>query len=401
MAGSGTQENPWDLTSSLASASVGPGDTVNLMDTENNYVFDGYLGWNTGVWNGKITLQPHGSAKPTIDGNVIISGRWNVYKGLHITDVDYTDRYTDELGDPQDIPSGGIRVSVSDVLLEDCIVENCAQGILRGSGTEYVVFDGCIIFHNGWRGPDRPHGHGLYINGAMAITRNCIIFSNACFGMQVYDEGLDIPPSNDQTIEDTIAFNNYVIFGIAGGHSRGDILLGHLNQNVYRPIVRRNYTYQLPEFMEPDGNGNTNTNFLGYRRPVRDGILVDNYFPNGLNIYTGSTFLQNSGNVLAPETQNKIVVIPVRSKAHVAIYNWKLLDGVTVDLSTTVFTPGQSVKVTNVQDIFVDIVTAVVDENCCIAIDMRAANHTVMAPRSLSAPATTFPQFGCFIIEAG
>lgn len=81
-------------------------------------------------------------------------------------------------------------------------------------------------------------------------------------------------------------------------------------------------------------------------------------------------------------------------------YNWDLDDSVVVDLSTvTGLSIGDTVSVKNVQDLFVDIVELVLDADKKITVDMRAVNHTVAAPVLWDAPVTTFPEFGCFIIE--
>lgn len=397
-----TIDNPVTFTNALKSDNIIDGDVLDLAAG----TYTGAFSTGTtihGVEGTPTTIQARDGENVLIDGTITVYGDWVIVKGLHIKNGDFLDRYTDTAGaNPPDIPSiEAVKTMASNILIQDCILENSRQGVLKSSIKSNIIIDGCIIFHVGWDGPDRPHGHGSYFTGTTGAVRNSIYFSNCEFGIKIYNEGTTNPPIDNYTVEDNICFNNCVIVGQHGTGTRGDILFGHTDQPFDNPIIRRNYTYQLPEYAEADINGNSNTNHLGYSVHFTNAILQDNYFPSGLKIFedgVDSTFTTNSGNVYEPEATNKIAVILVRNKLHVAIYNWEELNSVDVDVSS-LLDVGDGYSLINVQDYFVDIVTGTTGATQIITVDMRAISHTVAAPQGIDAPATTFPTFGCFVVE--
>jgi len=144
-------------------------------------------------------------------------------------------------------------------------------------------------------------------------------------------------------------------------------------------------------------------NNFGESTSVTNGIVTNNYCPDGLYISPG-TFIAEHGNRTSPPDPpvNFIKVYDVRGRAHVAVYNWELLDDVTIDLSRVAgMYPGGTVEIINVQDLWVDRVTAVIDENRCVSVSMDPNDHSVQVPQgyNILTPNTTFPEFGCFVIR--
>ena len=66
---------------------------------------------------------------------------------------------------------------------QDCVISNFQNGYYNANEYSGIVVDGCIIYFNGYNGVDRPHGHGVYTQGASmysyleppTIIRNCIV----------------------------------------------------------------------------------------------------------------------------------------------------------------------------------------------------------------------------------
>lgn len=382
--------NPVALPVVAVDFRVIPGDELNLLPGTytGNYKFT----WSNGSANYPITCKSY-SSTVLVDGSIQISTEHVLIENLHIKDADFTNRTSVFAGsNPTDIPiNDGVRVSVKNVTIKDCIIENVRQGISVQTDIENVVIDGCVIFYVGWDATDRPHGHGIYTHKGTTI-RNCIIFSNSEFGAKVY--GQDGENTDDCTLEDNIIFNNSVIF--EKKYTRGNILFGNYTIDFYRPILRRNYTYQLPDNMIPDYYGLTNTNYLGFAEAFFDAVMVDNYMPDGCVIHSEeawpSTFSENRGNVFEAGQVNKIVVIPVRNRLHVAVYNWETLETIEIPTDLT-----GSVIVRNVQDYFSDVQTTTVIDG---KITASMLNRTVSTPQGWTAPSSTFPQFGCFIVES-
>jgi hypothetical protein len=397
MSGRGSITNPWDIVTAIASADVKSGHRLNLR--AGTYTGNYIPSWEaTTSSGGEITMRAYPGEHAIIDGNIIIGKEWLVIEGLHIKDSDFIDRATviEDGTIPEEwTAASAFDISASNVLIRDCIIENCLQGGQIHSTTINVTYDGCIIYYNGWNAPDRPHGHGIYVNGIHGTVKNCILFSNAAYGAKIYGGGQDISYG---TIEDNIAFNNCGIFG--EDPDNGNLLIGNesIADDNLNPIMRRNYTYQLP------ANRTNRKNHFGHNNTFKDAIMTDNYMPEGCVVlqnppWTGLTWIDYSGNILEPEAINKVVIIPVRGRLHVAIYNWELEDTVTVDVSAY-WSQGQSVTVANVEDYFTDIDTLTVGAGGTLAIDMTAAGHSVQAGQGFDTPATCFPEFGCFVIRA-
>jgi hypothetical protein len=129
--------------------------------------------------------------------------------------------------------------------------------------------------------------------------------------------------------------------------------------------------------------------------------LADNYMPDGK---TGTySAISESSNYWGAAIGNQVFVRPnsyQSDRANVTIYNQAEADTVSVDLSAVIgLQVGDSVSVRNVQNYFVDIQTLTLDMNKKITVNMQAANRTVSTPVQWTLPATTFPKFGCFVLE--
>lgn len=330
-----------------------------------------------------ITVAPYSPESPVVDGSIFCLSNYTIFSGLEIYDSDFFNRTSEETGShPIDITSvDGARGIAAGIEFRDCVIHDTRQGAYCPDEAT-VIFDGCVIFFNGWLAPDRGHGHGIYAQ-KNTIVRNCIIFNNFGWGIHIYGEGDQ--SLDNVTLEDNISFCN----GVLSGRANPNFLHGR-SGTVLNPMWRRNYSYHKADM--------TRGNSFGYVGTFTGGVMVDNYLPEGCGISVTGQFAENSGNVFAPESVNKVVVIPVRDRAHVAIYNWQQLDNVTVTVPS-VFSAGASVNARNVQDYFDDIQQLTVAGNGTIIVNMQAANRTVGTPTGWTAPATTFPQFGAFVLE--
>ena len=85
-------------------------------------------------------------------------------------------------------------------------------------------------------------------------------------------------------------------------------------------------------------------------------------------------------------------------RGQLAVYNWDLSDTVSVDVSS-IYNVDDVIKAHNAQDYDGDVQSLVVAPDGTLTIDMQAANRSVEAPVGWAAPATTFPQFGTFVLE--
>ena len=391
----GTTWKPWWITTAQSYQNFKDGDKVYFHES------DDYMGkWtNTSKKNYfnnnpvKVNFIGH---KNFLDPNMVyVDGafRMNTDRSRVINFIFNNDAYLqrDENGPYNSI--GCYSASLSK--FQDCVISNCDNGYYNANEYSGIVIDGCILYFNGYNGVDRPHGHGIYSQGASmyhyltnpTIIRNCIVFNNAYYGIQGYVGSMGV---YGLRVENCISFNTSTLFPISP--RRANILFWG---PLYNCVMDNNCTYQEDVWHYPNNFGESTS--------VTNGIVTNNYCPDGLYISPG-TFIAEHGNRTSPPDPpvNFIKVYDVRGRAHVAVYNWELLDDVTIDLSRVAgMYPGGTVEIINVQDLWVDRVTAVIDENRCVSVSMDPNDHSVQVPQgyNILTPNTTFPEFGCFVIR--
>lgn len=360
------ESDPVSLGVALNSPNLLVGDYLSLRGTfSNQYTIN----------KNNLQIQSRSGELATIDGSVsVLTGVESLLlNNIIVHDSSFIVR------DSNVGHASGVDLQAATAELRDLIIYDETMGIYVPNNVTSIILDGCILFFNGWLDVSTgPHGHGIYAKSNITI-RNCIIFGNANFGIQIYGTG----NRDNVTLQDNISFCTTSIV---------------------------DYVPQC-NIIHADGvgmvwNGNCTYNYIGRRRPndfgyggaFSDAVMINNYLPEGYTNSGSGTFSQQSGNVLAPEAANHVRVISVRGRAHVAVYNWELLDTVEVDVSS-IFSPGDSVSIINVMDYFVDRATSVVDGNGKITVDMRATNHSIAVPQGLTSPVTPFPEFGCFVIR--
>ena len=424
--------DPVTLQVALTSGRIIPGDTILICPGT-------YTGNFTSTIIGSaalpITIKPHPGAEVTIDGKLSINGPYTRWENMRFTTSSWISRTTDISGsEPDDMPfNDGVSINAAGVQFINNIVHNNST---LWAGYEAVAAEvyGNILFNNGWSGPDRGHVHGLYTQNldTRKIVKDNIAFQNFSTGLKFYGGS---GYCNNYDIIGNICFNNGILYdrgmGDAGAHVNWNFLIGSWTPTSVGVIIRNNKSYWVNPV--PEGMIGSNSNNLcsgsGDVAPPTGGldspIFEDNYFAGedadfiGTNrgpLITpqvlGNTFIGNvpddiiySGNnyFSNPYSVNAVFVSVNdynAERVHVAIYNWEGLNSVVIDLTSIAsLSVGDHVNVTNVQDLFTDITELVLDANKCITVDMRAISHTVAAPILWDAPPTTFPTFGCFIIE--
>lgn len=383
-----TEETATDLQTALTSLNVIAGDNIVLLGGD--YIGDFYCNINGNV-EYPITISPKVGETVKIDGLLSISGAYVIWRGTENMYSGWTKRETLIAGSSStDILHKSIVINGEGSYLEDCIIHDMSEGPEWWSGAINSKLRRCIIFNNGWQGPDRGHGHSVYTQNATGtkVIEDCILFQSFSTGLKIYTEGSH---AQGYISRRNIAFNAGILSSIDDYQ---------MNEWVQDPTPGIGYTFEDEHTYHSDPTFD----------PVRMGLynaigglsLINCYYPEGLRIFAGTEVLENSGGTYTkPENGVYIYVNAVTTtKAHVAVYNWDLGDSVVVDLSTvTGLNIGDTVRVKNVQDLFVDIVELILDGNKQITVDMRVISHTVAAPILWDAPVTTFPEFGCFVIE--
>lgn len=340
-----------------------------------------YVSSISGTAEAPITFRAYPGEIAIIDGGLRIIGDYITWQDCIIRWTGWTSRESAEAGSaPTDIPVHDFNPQGTGFRLINCVLHDLFSPGFWASADELY---GCISFNHGWTAPDRGHGHGIYVQNARPRKRiqHNIIFNNFGWGIHCYGSSADL--LDNISIESNIAFNA----GILNNAAYMDILIGAGDRPTTGAIIRDNYTYGL-----------ASQGLQGYSAGLTGAVITDNYCPNGRSgTFAGS---QESGNNwdIVGNTSFAIPNAYDNTRAHIAVYNADALDRVAVDVST-VASAGRSYRLRNAQDYFNDIQTGTVAGDGTITIDMQAANRSVQAPVAWNAPATTFPQFGAFVLE--
>jgi hypothetical protein len=380
--GYGTIDNPMDLAIALTYPFVLPGQSVYL---RGGVYYGDFVCNLAGAADEPIIIQPYPGEQAIIDGDVQISGQYTTWKNIVFRYSGWATRQSSSTSSP--LPSSkGINISTVGGKFINCIFHDL-DGMGFWMNAVGAEFYGNLIYYIGWNGTDRGHGHSLYTQnqtGRKLIKHN-LMHSSFGWGIHIYSGG-SAYIDNFDIVENTL-FQS----GILSGNERPNILLGGDTKAANDCVADGNLSYGAAAGLQSYGQG------------FRNLAARNNYFPNGLNYNLASdTFAEDTGNTLGT-VGNQVFVHPnayQTDRANVTVYNEAGADSVTVDLSAVAgLAAGDSVTVRNVQDYFVDIQTLTLDANKQITVDMQAANRTVAAPVAWTAPPTTFPAFGAFVVE--
>ena len=223
----GTIDAPWDVQSALVNTTdVRPGDTIWLRGgiydhADRSAESDGYQLNLQGTAEAPITVRAYPSERATIDGGMKTFG---TPRHVRIQDLEVIvsenftrSRVSHQSGSrPTDLnrPTGGIHVtSGHDIKLINNVVHgNTGSGIgfWKEVGGDSELY-GNIIYDNGWIGPDRQHGHGIYSQNASAdwkYIRHNILHDNYSFNLHAY--GSSSAPIDRYYVDGNISYGGSV-----------------------------------------------------------------------------------------------------------------------------------------------------------------------------------------------
>ena len=162
--GKGSIEEPWNLTTALVATDVvKPGDTVWLHAGTYRGGFVSRLSGRPGV---PVVVRGARRERVTIDtqprddkdnGLFLLLGADVVYRDFEVT-CSHPQRETKIAGScPEDIRRGNVDVRGDRISVVNLVVHDCASGFGFWAEGEGGEISGCLIYNNGWRGPDRGH----------------------------------------------------------------------------------------------------------------------------------------------------------------------------------------------------------------------------------------------------
>ena len=154
----------------------------------------------------------------------------------------------------------------------------------EGEGGEIY---GCLIYNNGWKAPDRGHGHGIYTQnerGTKLLVDN-VLFNQFGYGIHAY--GSSKAKLAGFHLEGNVAFNSGCL---SGSEERASNILVGGGTRAERISIVSNYTYHT-------NLAGTSSQF-GYGPNNDDLTLKDNYLAGYVRVLpwervtaTGNTFV--------------------------------------------------------------------------------------------------------------
>jgi len=287
--GDGSRAKPWDLATALGAVEqVQPGDTVWL---HAGIYRGGFVSQLAGSSEAPIVVRGVPNERATIDTNprdgndnglLLLDGAHTIYRDFEVT-CSHPARVTQIAGSwPDDIRRGSVDIRGDHISAVNLVVHDQASGFGFWSEGEGGEIYGCLIYNNGWRGPDRGHGHGIYAQNARGTKRivDNILFHQFAYGIHCY--GSENASLKGFDIEGNIAFENGCL-SPEGANSPGIFVGG--GTPAERITIRENVVI---------GGGAR----LGYAwGPTNnDVVCAGNYFDQGLNVrdFRSATITQNT-----------------------------------------------------------------------------------------------------------
>ena len=418
--GDGSVMRPLDLATALGSSSpVRPGDTLWLRG--GRYV-GSFISRLQGTASSPIIVRQYPNERVTLDGagstesTLTVNGGYTWYWGFEVMDSD-TRRVTTTAGShPADLERGdGLAVYGPGTKLINLVVHDAADGVGFWSPAENAEIYGMLTYNNGWVGPDRGHGHGIYVQNATGtkVIEDVISFNNFSTGMKAWAQSAE---AVGVRFDGIISFNNGAPTFSGGLDREPNIFVGSTVNPLDRITVTRSVLYHQP---------NTDANFggslvLGYTAANRTATVTDNLvlggrramnlqswsnatvrdneFYGALRGFAASDFPANTYHASRPSGVQTIVRRNryESGRAHIAVYNWSSASSVAVNLGTAGFAVGDSFEIRDAQNYYGAPVVSGRFSGSTVTVPLSP--RTVATPIGYGyTPAHTGPEFSVFV----
>lgn len=362
----GTRKAPWDIVSVLAGKQpVKGGDTVWLAGGRYRCAEayktkgQGFRVSLSGTKDKPVVVRAVKGARAVIDGGLAVSASYLWLWDLEISQPADMPRVTKTGGShPGDLggPLGSLSINggTGSRFINLLIRDNLGSGVNWWSRALGGEIYGCIIVNNGWKGPDRNHGHCIYTQNktgtGIKTIANCIMSTRWPGGQcTMHAYGSSRAYVDDYVIEDNIAWRHGTF--LVGG--------GRPSRNI---TARRNCLYKVP--MQIGYNAPHNEDCQIADNVVFRSSLTVNRYKRGIvrgNLVVGGLSVTGDGQVVRKDNLVLKGRLPDRSRvvllvntydpgrANLAVFNWKRAASVDVDV-TGFLKPGDTFKLTDPLD---------------------------------------------------
>lgn len=324
----GTRESPWDLTSALdGRQKVQPGDTIwitggTYRHPDRLLASQGFVVRLAGTADAPIQVRAVPGTRATLDGGMsVVSPTDYVWiRGLEIL---VSENFTlgRELSEPGSHPQsygrpwGGLNISAGrGCKYINLVIHDNAQGVSFWRGATDSELYGCIIYDNGWKAPDRGHGHAIYTQNEIGTKTIADCIMTGGYGYTLHAYGSERAFVDHYLIVGNIAYNAGT-FLIGGGRPSRDI---RVYDNILYSVTMQ-LGYSAPENEDCEVIGNT----------IVNGGLAINRFRQ----------VRQERNIIVPKggkppsDQPQVFVRRNRydeKRAHLAVVNWSKQEQVEI-----------------------------------------------------------------------
>lgn len=288
--GNGSLTQPWDLQTALNQKTnvVDSGDTIWIHEGIYNGRFVSTL--QSLEPNQYITVAGFKEDKVILNGNVDskrntvleVKGKQIIYKNFDITCLGNFSRNGED-EDFERINGLNHTSGVDCMFINLNIHDNPGLGVGSWKSTGGTIFNGCMIFNNGYILKGKGIGEGVYTQNLSNKTRvfeNCIIFNN-------YYKGIEVWSANRRATEEYVknfTLKNNVIFnsGSPVDHFKDNLIVatGDRNAiNIAKNIkILNNVFYHNTNIAASQINGDAASLTLGFHKnaPVENVEVKDN-----------------------------------------------------------------------------------------------------------------------------
>ncbi|MGQ9505403.1 MAG: hypothetical protein ACUVQG_03345 [Thermogutta sp.] len=261
----GTEDSPWDLASALdGTQKVNPGDTIwiaagTYRHPDRSLNSQGFLVRLKGTEGSPIYVRAMPEVRVTIDGGLSVVSPSD-YVWIWDLEILVSENFTmsRELNEPGSHPQsygrpwGGLHIHAGrGCKYINLVIHDTAQGVSFWRGATDSELYGCIIYDNGWKAPDRGHGHAIYTQneeGTKTIA-DCIMTGG--FGYTMHAYGSERAYVDHYQVVGNIAYEGGT-FLIGGGRPSRDI---RVRDNIlYRVTMQLGYSAPYNEDCEVANN---------------------------------------------------------------------------------------------------------------------------------------------------
>ncbi|MCX8024328.1 MAG: right-handed parallel beta-helix repeat-containing protein [Thermanaerothrix sp.] len=439
--GDGSMDRPFNLAYAIEDkAKTGffqPGDVIWVRG--GTYGGGGLTYFNShlqGTVDRPIVVRAYPGEHPIINGSIKIYKPNVIFWGLAVinTDPNRTSQFSGSF--PDDIyREDAFSVYATNVKIINNIMHDAAEGVYADDRAPDVVIYGNLIYNNGWKGPDRGHGHGIYAQnqqGSKWIEDNIIFNNFSGYSLHVYREN-EFPLVNFN-FDGNVTFNGTFLVG--GRQPTRNVIL--TNQFTYNETVALGFSEETQNQNVRVQNGYL-YNRGDYALEVKawQGVTLDHNFLGGqnapvVNLFrssgawnynqyvfasNGTPFLidgrgrtwdqwrsqtgfdSDSSFITALPSATQVFIRSNRYEAkrgHVIVYNWAKQGQVLVDLKVLGYQPGDRYEIHNAQN-FEEKISGIYQGE---AVTLPLNNWSVAKPVGWPEPLrpVTLPEFGVFIV---